>query len=82
MTNSAAAEITKSSAITANELPIPAAVVAQPTPSELPRARSPQNPATIGIAAPIIVVFGRIVQGISIGGEFASATALLGREDS
>src|ERR1700685_3090987 len=33
--------------------------------------------ATIGIAAPIIVVLGRIVQGISIGGEFASATALL-----
>jgi MFS family permease len=33
--------------------------------------------ATIGIAAPIIVVVGRIVQGISIGGEFASATALL-----
>jgi MHS family proline/betaine transporter-like MFS transporter len=33
--------------------------------------------ATIGIAAPIIIVLGRIVQGISIGGEFASATALL-----
>jgi MFS family permease len=33
--------------------------------------------ATIGIAAPIIVVVGRVVQGISIGGEFASATALL-----
>src|SRR6202795_4295475 len=33
--------------------------------------------ATIGIAAPVIVVFGRMVQGISIGGEFASATALL-----
>jgi MFS family permease len=33
--------------------------------------------ATIGIAAPIIVVLGRVVQGISIGGEFASATALL-----
>jgi MFS transporter, MHS family, proline/betaine transporter len=33
--------------------------------------------ATIGIAAPLIVIFGRIVQGISIGGEFASATALL-----
>ena len=31
----------------------------------------------IGIAAPIIVVLGRVVQGISIGGEFASATALL-----
>jgi MFS family permease len=33
--------------------------------------------AIIGIAAPIIVVLGRVVQGISIGGEFASATALL-----
>jgi MFS family permease len=33
--------------------------------------------ATIGIAAPLIVILGRIVQGISIGGEFASATALL-----
>jgi MHS family proline/betaine transporter-like MFS transporter len=33
--------------------------------------------ATIGIVAPIIVVLGRLVQGISIGGEFASATALL-----
>jgi MFS family permease len=33
--------------------------------------------ATIGIMAPIIVVLGRVVQGISIGGEFASATALL-----
>src|ERR1700733_8151845 len=33
--------------------------------------------ATIGIVAPLIVIFGRIVQGISIGGEFASATALL-----
>ena len=33
--------------------------------------------ATIGIAAPLIIVLGRVVQGISIGGEFASATALL-----
>jgi MFS transporter, MHS family, proline/betaine transporter len=33
--------------------------------------------ATIGLAAPLIVVLGRVVQGISIGGEFASATALL-----
>ena len=33
--------------------------------------------ATVGIIAPIIVVIGRVVQGISIGGEFASATALL-----
>jgi MHS family proline/betaine transporter-like MFS transporter len=33
--------------------------------------------AHIGVLAPAIVVLGRIVQGISIGGEFASATALL-----
>src|ERR1700731_4553194 len=33
--------------------------------------------ATIGILAPVIVVLGRVVQGISIGGEFGSATALL-----
>ena len=33
--------------------------------------------ASVGIVAPIIVVLGRLVQGISIGGEFASATALL-----
>jgi MFS family permease len=32
---------------------------------------------SIGIVAPIIIVLGRVVQGISIGGEFASATALL-----
>jgi MFS family permease len=33
--------------------------------------------ASVGIIAPIIVVLGRVVQGISIGGEFGSATALL-----
>jgi MFS family permease len=33
--------------------------------------------ASIGIFAPAIIVLGRVVQGISIGGEFASATALL-----
>jgi MFS transporter, MHS family, proline/betaine transporter len=33
--------------------------------------------SSIGIAAPIIIVLGRVVQGISIGGEFGSATALL-----
>jgi MFS transporter, MHS family, proline/betaine transporter len=32
---------------------------------------------TIGIAAPLIVVLGRIVQGISIGGEYGNATTLL-----
>jgi len=33
--------------------------------------------ATIGIAAPLIVVASRILQGLSVGGEFASATAML-----
>jgi len=33
--------------------------------------------ASIGILAPVIVVLGRVVQGISIGGEYGSATALL-----
>jgi MFS transporter, MHS family, proline/betaine transporter len=33
--------------------------------------------ASIGILAPVIIVLGRVVQGISIGGEFGSATALL-----
>jgi MFS transporter, MHS family, proline/betaine transporter len=33
--------------------------------------------ATIGLAAPVIVVIGRVIQGISIGGEFASATTML-----
>jgi MHS family proline/betaine transporter-like MFS transporter len=33
--------------------------------------------AAIGFAAPAIVVIGRIIQGISIGGEFASATTIL-----
>src|SRR6201996_8804779 len=33
--------------------------------------------ASIGVVAPLIVVLGRVVQGISIGGEFGSATALL-----
>lgn len=31
----------------------------------------------IGIAAPLIIVLGRIVQGISIGGEYGNSTALL-----
>ena len=50
--HSAPTESVKSIAITANEPPTTAAVVAQPTPSDEPRARRPQNPATIGIAAP------------------------------
>src|ERR1700723_2239318 len=33
--------------------------------------------ASIGILAPVIVVIGRVVQGISIGGEYANATTLL-----
>ena len=33
--------------------------------------------ASIGSLAPVIVMLGRVVQGISIGGEFGSATALL-----
>jgi MFS family permease len=33
--------------------------------------------ASIGIAAPIIVIAGRVFQGLSVGGEFGSATAML-----
>jgi MFS family permease len=33
--------------------------------------------ATIGIAAPVLIVLARLVQGLSVGGEFASATAML-----
>jgi MFS transporter, MHS family, proline/betaine transporter len=33
--------------------------------------------ATIGIAAPVIMVLARMIQGFSLGGEFASATSLL-----
>jgi MFS family permease len=32
---------------------------------------------TIGIAGPILIVVARLVQGLSVGGEFASATAML-----
>jgi MHS family proline/betaine transporter-like MFS transporter len=35
------------------------------------------NYATLGIAAPIIVVLARLLQGLSAGGEFGSATAML-----
>jgi MFS family permease len=33
--------------------------------------------ATIGLAAPVIIVLARLIQGFSLGGEFASATSLL-----
>jgi MFS family permease len=32
---------------------------------------------TIGIAGPILIILARLVQGLSVGGEFASATAML-----
>jgi MFS transporter, MHS family, proline/betaine transporter len=35
------------------------------------------NFAWIGSTAPIVILVGRVVQGLSVGGEFASATALL-----
>jgi MHS family proline/betaine transporter-like MFS transporter len=40
------------------------------------------NYATIGIAAPILLVFARLVQGFSAGGEFGSATALMAEQDA
>src|SRR5579875_969315 len=33
--------------------------------------------ATIGLAAPVLVLVSRVLQGLSVGGEFASATAML-----
>ena len=33
--------------------------------------------AAIGVAAPVIVIIGRVLQGLSVGGEFGSATAML-----
>ncbi|MEI9983811.1 MAG: MFS transporter [Aliidongia sp.] len=33
--------------------------------------------ATIGIAAPLLIVAARVIQGLSVGGEFASAAAML-----
>jgi len=32
---------------------------------------------TIGIAAPIIIILARLIQGVSVGGEFASSTSML-----
>ena len=37
--------------------------------------------ASIGIAAPALLVFARLIQGFSAGGEFGSATALLAEQD-
>jgi MHS family proline/betaine transporter-like MFS transporter len=38
--------------------------------------------ASIGVAAPCILVFARLVQGFSAGGEFGSATAYLAEQDT
>lgn len=40
------------------------------------------NYATIGVAAPLLLVFARLVQGFSAGGEFGSATALMAEQDA
>ena len=40
------------------------------------------NYATIGMAAPILLVLARLVQGFSAGGEFGSATALMAEQDA
>lgn len=37
--------------------------------------------ASIGMGAPLIIVFARIIQGLSAGGEFGSATALLAEQN-
>ncbi|WP_342362775.1 MFS transporter [Terrarubrum flagellatum] len=37
--------------------------------------------ATIGIAAPVMLIIARMIQGFSAGGEFGSATALLAEQD-
>ncbi len=39
------------------------------------------NYATIGLAAPILMMLARLLQGFSAGGEFGSATALLAEQD-
>jgi MHS family proline/betaine transporter-like MFS transporter len=39
------------------------------------------NYATIGIAAPVLLMLARMLQGFSAGGEFGSATALLAEQD-
>ena len=33
--------------------------------------------ASIGLAAPLLIVLARVIQGLSVGGEFASAAAML-----
>jgi MHS family proline/betaine transporter-like MFS transporter len=37
--------------------------------------------ATLGVSAPLLVVLARVLQGLSAGGEFGSATALLAEQD-
>ena len=37
--------------------------------------------ATIGLAAPVLLVLARLIQGFSAGGEFGSATALMAEQD-
>lgn len=37
---------------------------------------------TIGLLAPVLVVFARVLQGLSAGGEFGSATAFLAEQDA
>jgi MHS family proline/betaine transporter-like MFS transporter len=39
------------------------------------------NYATIGVAAPVLLVLARLIQGFSAGGEFGSATALMAEQD-
>src|SRR5271155_1737775 len=47
-----------------------------------PRLTGPLPPyAAIGLAAPILMMLARLLQGFSAGGEFGSATALLAEQD-